>query len=129
MLPYKKCVIEKRGYINKGHNLLNPYLLTVLLSIPFNKLPWLPQLLHCAIPSYFASLNCNQIFEGYFGSAETSSNSRLSSNFLLVDILFENIVRRPSLGLSLLQTISQLNTQSKLKLRTTLFLIVLFNFQ
>ena len=34
----------KRTNINKGCNLLNPYLLTVLLSIPFNKLPWLLEL-------------------------------------------------------------------------------------
>ena len=38
--PYKKCVTEKRTYVNKGANVLNPYLLTVLLSIPFSKLPW-----------------------------------------------------------------------------------------
>ena len=31
------CVTQKRTYVNKGCNLLNPYLLTVLLSIPFNK--------------------------------------------------------------------------------------------
>ena len=49
----------------------------------------LPQLLHFAIPAFFSNLKCNQIFEGYFGSAETSTNNR-SSNFLLVDILFEN---------------------------------------
>ena len=30
--------LEKRPYVNKGCNLFNPYLLTVLLSIPFNKL-------------------------------------------------------------------------------------------
>ena len=39
-LPYKKCVTEKKTYVNKGCNLLDPYLLTVLLSIPLNKLPW-----------------------------------------------------------------------------------------
>ena len=33
------CVTEKRIYVNKGCNLLNSYLLTVLLLIPFNKLP------------------------------------------------------------------------------------------
>ena len=32
---YKKCVTEKRIYVNKGSNLLNPYFLKVLLS--FNK--------------------------------------------------------------------------------------------
>ena len=40
-LPYKKCVTEKKKYVNKECNLLNPYFLTVLLSIQFNKLPWL----------------------------------------------------------------------------------------
>ena len=39
MLPYERCVTEKRTYVNKGCNLLSPYVLTVLLSIPFNKLP------------------------------------------------------------------------------------------
>ena len=34
LLPYKKCVTEKSTYVNKGYNLL-----TVLLSIPFNKYP------------------------------------------------------------------------------------------
>ena len=52
----------------------------------------LPQLLHFAIPAIFSNLKCNQTFEGYFGSAETSTNNRFS-NFLLVDILFENIKR------------------------------------
>ena len=33
----KVCYLE----VNKGCNLLNPYLLTVLLSMPFNKLPLL----------------------------------------------------------------------------------------
>ena len=36
LLCYKKCVIEKRTYVNKGGNLLRPYVLMVLLSIPFN---------------------------------------------------------------------------------------------
>ena len=40
MLPYKKCVTEKRTYVNKGCKLFNPYFLTVLLSISFNKLPY-----------------------------------------------------------------------------------------
>ena len=40
MFPYKKCVTEKRTYVNKGGNLRDPYLLTVLLSIPFDKLFW-----------------------------------------------------------------------------------------
>ena len=40
MITYKKCVTEKRTYVNKGYILLKPYLLTVLLSIPFYKLPW-----------------------------------------------------------------------------------------
>ena len=31
-VPYKKSVIEKRTYVNKGCNLGNPYLLTVWLS-------------------------------------------------------------------------------------------------
>ena len=31
---------EKKTYSNKGWNLLEPYHLTVLLSIPFDKLPW-----------------------------------------------------------------------------------------
>ena len=38
-LPYKKYFTEKITYVNKGCNLLNPYILTVLLSISFNKLP------------------------------------------------------------------------------------------
>ena len=37
-LHHRKCVTEKRTYVNKGFNLLNPYHLTVLLSMPFNKL-------------------------------------------------------------------------------------------
>ena len=37
LLTYKKCVIYWEG--NKGCNRLNPYLLMVLLSMPFNKLP------------------------------------------------------------------------------------------
>ena len=41
---YKKSVTEKRTPVNKQWNLLNPYLQTVLLSIPFNKLPWLLEL-------------------------------------------------------------------------------------
>ena len=44
VLPFEKCVTETRTNINKGCNLQNPYLLTVLLSIPFNKLPWLLEL-------------------------------------------------------------------------------------
>ena len=40
LLPYKKCVPKKRIYVNKGYKLLNSYLITVLVSIPFNKLPW-----------------------------------------------------------------------------------------
>ena len=43
-LPYKKSVTEKRTSLNKEWNLLKPYLWTVLLSIPFNKLPWLLEL-------------------------------------------------------------------------------------
>ena len=39
LFPYEKCITEKRKQINKGSNLLNSYLLTVLLSIPFKKLP------------------------------------------------------------------------------------------
>ena len=43
-IPYcnliKVSVAEKRTYVNKGRNLLNTYILKVLLSIPFNKLPW-----------------------------------------------------------------------------------------
>ena len=35
----KRYVTENRTYVNKVGNLLNPYLLTVLLSISFNKLP------------------------------------------------------------------------------------------
>ena len=35
---YKKCVTEKKTNEIKEGNLLNPYLLTVLLSVPFNKL-------------------------------------------------------------------------------------------
>ena len=38
-LPYKHCVVEKRKYVNKGCNLVNPYPITVLLTIPFNKVP------------------------------------------------------------------------------------------
>ena len=36
-----KSVLPRREhkYVNKGCNLLNPYVITVLLSIPFNKLP------------------------------------------------------------------------------------------
>ena len=39
LLPYKKCVIEKKTYVNKECNLLNPYLLTVLLTIPLINYP------------------------------------------------------------------------------------------
>ena len=35
-----KSVFLKREHVNKGYKLLNSYLLTVLVSIPFNKLPW-----------------------------------------------------------------------------------------
>ena len=35
LFPYKKCVTEKRIEVN------NPFILMVLLSIPFIKLPWL----------------------------------------------------------------------------------------
>ena len=38
MLTYKKCVTEKRRYVNKRCNLLIDPVLTGLLSIPFNKL-------------------------------------------------------------------------------------------
>ena len=38
LFPNKKRVTEKR---TKGGNLLNPYLLTVLMSIPFSKSPCL----------------------------------------------------------------------------------------
>ena len=72
----------------------------------------LPQLLHFAIPAFFSNLKCNQTFEGYFGSAETSTNNRFS-NFLLVDIFFENIKRIltcQTLALLLLETIFELNT-------------------
>ena len=34
------CVTERRTNVNRGCNLEIPYLLTVLLSISFNKLPW-----------------------------------------------------------------------------------------
>ena len=37
----QKCVTEKRTYVNKVCNLSNCYVLTVFLSIPFNKLPWI----------------------------------------------------------------------------------------
>ena len=43
MFPYKLCVTEKRTYLNRRCNLEIPYLLTVLLSISFNKLPYLQQ--------------------------------------------------------------------------------------
>ena len=33
-------VFEKRTYVKKGCNFINPYLLTILMTIPFNKLPW-----------------------------------------------------------------------------------------
>ena len=35
----QKCVTEKRTYVNKECSLLNPYPLTDLLSLPFDKLP------------------------------------------------------------------------------------------
>ena len=35
---------EKRTYVDKGGNILNPYLLAVLLSTPCKKLPWKQQL-------------------------------------------------------------------------------------
>ena len=38
LLPCNKCVSQKRTYVNKGCTLLNPYVLMVLLSIPFDKL-------------------------------------------------------------------------------------------
>ena len=37
--PENEDVTEKRTSVYKGWNLLTPYLLTVLSSIPFNKLP------------------------------------------------------------------------------------------
>ena len=39
LCPYQLCVTQQKKYVNKGCNLLNPYLLTVFLSIHFNKLP------------------------------------------------------------------------------------------
>ena len=39
LLHFALCVTEKRKYVNKGCNLVNPYRITVLLKIPFNKLP------------------------------------------------------------------------------------------
>ena len=38
---YKKCVTEKRTYVNKVCNLSNRYVLTGFWSIPYNKLPWI----------------------------------------------------------------------------------------
>ena len=43
MFSYKLCVTEKRIYLNRRCNLEIRYLLTFLLSIPFNKLPYLQQ--------------------------------------------------------------------------------------
>ena len=40
LFPNKKCVTEKRTYVTKGCNLLNPCVLTFFLSILLNKLPW-----------------------------------------------------------------------------------------
>ena len=40
MLPNKKSVTEKKIYMNSGRNLPNPIVLTVLLSVSFNKSPW-----------------------------------------------------------------------------------------
>ena len=40
LLHHKKCDTEKRTYVIKGSNLLN---LSVLFSIPFNRLPCLEQ--------------------------------------------------------------------------------------
>ena len=41
LLCYELRSTEKRTYINKGCNLLNPFLLTFLLPVPLNKLPCL----------------------------------------------------------------------------------------
>jgi hypothetical protein len=40
LFPCKLCVAEKKRYVNKGYNLLNPYRLTDWLSMTFNRLPW-----------------------------------------------------------------------------------------
>ena len=41
LLHFAQCVTVKRKYVNKGCNLVNPsYPITVLLTMPFNKLPW-----------------------------------------------------------------------------------------
>ena len=44
LLSCKKYVTKKRTYANKGCNLLNPYFLTCMLSIPFDNLPCFCQL-------------------------------------------------------------------------------------
>ena len=44
-----------------------------------------------ASPAFFSKfLKYNQAFDGYFGSSDTSTNSRFSA-FLLVDILFDHL--------------------------------------
>ena len=39
LLHFALCVTKRRKYVDKGCNLVNPYPITVLLKIPFNKLP------------------------------------------------------------------------------------------
>ena len=82
----------------------------------------LPQLLHFAIPAIFSNLKCNQTFEGYFGSAETSTNNRFS-NFLLVEYQ-KNISTNVS-DVSSFTFRNNFRTKHPLchKLRTTPFLI------
>ena len=35
-------LLRREHIVNRGHNIEIPYLLPVLLSVPFNELPWTP---------------------------------------------------------------------------------------
>jgi hypothetical protein len=46
LFPYKLYVTDKKTYLNRVYNLEISYLITVLLSIPFHKLPWVCEKSH-----------------------------------------------------------------------------------
>ena len=62
LLPSKKCVTRSIAYVNKVCHFLNPYLLRVLMTLPFNKLPWSKGFLRVSLSVFF----CNKTFRPVF---------------------------------------------------------------
>ena len=60
-LCYEKCVTEKGTCVNKGQKLLSPYILMLLLSIPFNH-PNLSDISEIAIQYTLDAVGLSQIF-------------------------------------------------------------------